>query len=283
MDIASEVVELLTTRDVPRAGELAQKLHNLNEDRRNVELAIVKAMEAQLAADASLADAALLVLDGEGWHRGVLGIAASRIVDKMHRPALVIGHDGDKETGEAHGSGRSIAAFHLLDALTDSADLFTKFGGHAHAVGFSLPSANVPELRRRLTRYAELHLTEEDRVPELRCAAVLPLDLITPALMAWLEKMEPLGMDNPEPLFVGRDLLLVAAPRVMKERHIKLRLAQNPNSGGINAVGWNMAATVAELGLAAGSHIDCVFRLRENEHPDFGGTELELVDVRPST
>jgi single-stranded-DNA-specific exonuclease len=98
-------------------------------------------------------------------------------------------------------------------------------------------------------------------------------------------------MGNPEPLFVGRDLLLVAAPRVMKERHIRLMLEPtsqsrdvgHPHRGGWKAVGWNMAATVAELGLAAGSRIDCVFRLRENEHPDFGGTELELVDLRPST
>jgi single-stranded-DNA-specific exonuclease len=278
MDIAGDVVELLTTRDVVRAEELAQKLHKLNDERRDVEFKIVAAMEAQLAADPSLVDAPCLVLDGEGWHRGVLGIAASRIVDKTHRPALVIGH----EDGQAHGSGRSVAAFHLLDGLTACADLFTKFGGHAHAVGFSLPSENVPELCRRLTEYAEENFRVEDRVPELRCAAEMPLDLITPALVGWLSKMEPLGMGNPEPLFMARDLVLVAGPRVMKERHVRLRLAQHERAAGWNALGWNMAAFVSELGLAAGSRVDAVFRLRENEHPDFGGTELELVDLRPN-
>jgi single-stranded-DNA-specific exonuclease len=278
MDIAGDVVELLTTRDAALATELAQKLHKLNDERRDVELNIVQAMEAQLAADASLGDAALLVLDGEGWHRGVLGIAASRIVDKWHRPALVMGH----EDGQAHGSGRSIPAFHLLDALTACGDLLTRFGGHAHAVGFSLPSENVAELRHRLTAYAAEHLSEEDLLPELRCAAEMPLELIDASMMAWLAKMEPLGMGNPEPLFVGRELRVVAAPRVMKERHVRLRVATTEKSTAWNAVGWNMAALVQELGVAAGSRVDLVFRLRVNEHPDFGGIELEIVDLRVS-
>lgn len=279
MDIANDVVELLTTRETARAEELAQKLHKLNDERRDVEQKIVAAMDAQLAAGPAMADAACLVLDGEDWHRGVLGIAASRIVDKWHRPALVIG----RENGEAHGSGRSVANFHLLDALTICAELFTRFGGHAHAVGFSLPSENVAELRTRLNAYAAQHLREEDRVPELRCAATLSLELITPALLSWLRKMEPLGMGNPEPFFVGRDLTLVAAPRIMKERHVRLRLAQHDRAVGWNAVGWNMAAAVLDLGLAVGSKLDVVFRLRENEHPEFGGIELEICDLRVAT
>ena len=281
MDIASDVVELLTTRDVSRAEELSQKLHQLNDDRRGVEQQIVAAMEAMLAGDASLADAACLVLDGEGWHRGVLGIAASRVVDRMHRPALVIGHEPAEHSGEAHGSGRSIAKFHLLDAITTCADLFTRFGGHAHAVGFSLPTANIPALRERLMIYAAEHLSAEDRIPELRCAAELPLDAITPALFAWLAKLEPLGMGNPEPLFIARDIHVTSAPRKMKERHIRLRLSQNGRGLGWNAVGWNMAELVDALAVEQGSRLDIAFRVRENAHPEFGGLELELADIRP--
>jgi single-stranded-DNA-specific exonuclease len=277
MDIADDVVDLLTTRDPAHAEELAQKLHRLNQDRREVEARIVAAMEAQLA-DGSLADAPCIVLDGEGWHRGVLGIAASRIVDRTHRPVLVMGH----EDGTAHGSGRSIANFHLLDAITTCADLFTRFGGHAHAVGFSLPSANVPELRARLTAYAEQHLSAQDRIPELRCAAETTLDQINPALMQWIARMEPLGMGNPGPMFVARNLLLNAAPRVLKEKHIRLRVAVHGRAPAWNALGWHMASLADELQLAAGSRVDVVFRLRENEHPDFGGTELEMADMRTS-
>jgi single-stranded-DNA-specific exonuclease len=280
MDIASDVVELLTTRDLVRADVLAQKLHQLNDDRRGVEQQIVATMEATLAADTSLADAACLVLDGEGWHRGVLGIAASRVVDRMHRPALVIGHEaGD---AEAHGSGRSIANFHLLDAISTCADLFTRFGGHAHAVGFSLPTQNIPALRDRLMRYAAEHLSAEDRIPELRCAAELPLDEITPALFAWLAKMEPLGMGNPGALFVAHNLEVASPPRRMKERHIRLRLSQNRRGAGFNAVGWHMAELLDALSIEQGSQVDIAFRIRENEHPEFGGLELELLDLRRS-
>ena len=197
-------------------------------------------------------------------------------MDRTYRPALVMGH----EDGQAHGSGRSIANFHLLDAITSCADLFTRFGGHAHAVGFSLPSANVPELRERMTAYAEQHLAAEDRVPELRCAAEMTLDLVSPEMFTWLRAMEPLGMGNPEPLFVAHNLIVASPPQIMKDKHLRLQLSQDGRAHR-KAVGWNMAPLASALALTNGSRIDAVFRLRENEHPDFGGIELELADLRP--
>jgi single-stranded-DNA-specific exonuclease len=278
MEIASDVVELLTTRDTAQANLLAEKLDRLNGDRRLAEREVLDQADEQMLADVTLRDAACLVIAGDGWHRGVLGIVASRLVDRWHRPALVMA----TENGETHGSGRSVRSFHLLDAITACGDVFTRFGGHAHAVGFSLPSANVAELRERLSQYAATRLTKEDRVAELECAAELPLDRITPALMRWVEKLEPLGMENPEPLFIARDIRLMSEPRTMKERHVRLSLAQGENNGGWKAVGWNMAAAVEAMNLAVGDKLDIVYRLRENEHPEFGGLELELLDLRPS-
>ncbi len=136
MEIASDVVELLTTRDLAQAEALAEKLDRLNGDRRLAEQKVLAEADARMATDAALRNAACLVVDGDGWHRGVLGIVASRLVDRWHRPVLVMAI----ENGEAHGSGRSIRSFHLLDAITTCGDVFTRFGGHAHAVGFSLPS-----------------------------------------------------------------------------------------------------------------------------------------------
>ncbi len=153
MDIASDVVDLFTTRDAAHARLLAEKLHRLNTERRNTEQIALNEIERQLREDSAHADARCLVLDGEGWHRGVIGILASRVVDRTGKPALVLTH----EDGEAYGSGRSIAGFHLLDAISTCGDLFTRFGGHAHAVGFSLPSARVPELRERMESYAAEH------------------------------------------------------------------------------------------------------------------------------
>jgi single-stranded-DNA-specific exonuclease len=278
MEIASDVVELLTTRDATLAEALAEKLDRLNGDRKLAEQKVLAEADARMAADATLHDAACLVVDGQGWHRGVLGIVASRLVDRWHRPVLVMA----TENGEAHGSGRSIRSFHLLDALTSCGDVFTRFGGHAHAVGFSLPAARVEELRQRLTHYAAARLTDDDRLPELECAAELPLDRINPELMKWLDRLEPLGMENPEPLFIARGVRVCTEPRAMKERHVRLRLAQGDAPGGWKAVGWNLAMTAESLGLAAGQRLDIVYRLRENDHPEFGGLELELADLRLS-
>jgi len=240
-------------------------------------------IEKRLAGDAELASDRLLVIDGEGWHRGVIGILASRVVERTAKPAIVV----SVEDGVAHGSGRSVDGFHLLNAIESCADLFTRFGGHAFAIGFALPADALPELKRRMRLYADEYLAA--RVPErlLHIDAELPLDRITPVLAGWLRKLEPLGHGNPEPLFVARRARLVAAPRIMKERHLRLELAQesatspigSSSSGVIRAVGWGLAARATELALKAGSLIDLVYRIRENDHPEFGGLEVEIAGI----
>ena len=150
MDVARDVIELFSVKDPVRAREIAGKLDQLNGDRQEEERRILQSITARFEEQPALRDAFCIVIDGEGWHRGVIGITATRVVERYGRPALVISRNGE----EAHGSGRSIRAFHLLNALESCAGLFTRFGGHAHAVGFSLPAANLPELRARLDDYA---------------------------------------------------------------------------------------------------------------------------------
>ncbi|GGG91157.1 single-stranded-DNA-specific exonuclease RecJ [Silvibacterium dinghuense] len=276
MDVASDVVELFTTRDPVQAQTLAAKLEQLNLDRRETEAAILAEILERVALP-EFAESRCVVMDGEGWHRGVIGILASRIVDQTGKPALVLAH----EDGEAYGSGRSVAGFHLLEAIESCHELFTRFGGHAHAVGFSLPSERVPELRARLAAYAANAITGEMTGPPLACQAELPLDRVTPATFAWLRRLEPMGMGNEEPVFVARDVRLAAPPRLMKERHVALQLAQGGNGKGIRALGWNWAARVTAMGLTVGSRVDVAYRMRENEHPEFGGLELEIADLQP--
>ncbi len=271
MDVASDVVELFTTRNPQRAAELAQKLDELNSDRRATEAAALQQVMEQAAA---AGDARCFVLDGEDWHRGVICILASRVVDATGRPALVLAH----ENGEAYGSGRSVEGFHLLDALESCAALFTRFGGHAHAAGFSLPSERVPELRARMAAYALQHVREEDLLQPVHCDAELRLDHVTPAIERSLRALAPFGMDNPEPSFVAYDVEVAAPFRTIKERHAKLLLAQG--EARYSALAWNWAERLLALGIAQGDHVDVVFRLRENEHPEWGGLELELVDLR---
>jgi single-stranded-DNA-specific exonuclease len=228
MDVASDVIELFTTRDPARAAELAAKLERLNRERRDTEASALAVIETRLASDEELAADRLLVVDGDGWHRGVIGILASRVVERTAKPAIVV----CIEDGVAHGSGRSVDGFQLLNAIESCADLFTRFGGHAFAIGFALPADALPELKRRLRLYANEHLAAREPERLLRIHAELPLDRITPVLAGWLRKLEPLGHGNPEPIFVARKARLLAAPRIMKERHIRLELAPSAPSAG---------------------------------------------------
>jgi single-stranded-DNA-specific exonuclease len=212
----------------------------------------------------------------------------------------VVSRDGD----QAHGSGRSIRAFHLLNALESRPSLFTRFGGHAHAVGFSMPAANLPELCTHLDAYARARLTLADFEPVLDLDAELPFDQITHDLFQALRRLEPFGMGNPEPVFAARNLRVMAMPRVIKEKHVKLKLSsQNEDLGGAgvlprvhaqssdrgwrksiihDALGWRMAERIQQAELLPGDALDIAFTLDHNDHPEFGGLELSLRDFGSS-
>jgi single-stranded-DNA-specific exonuclease len=297
MDVANDVVEMFLTRDATEATTLAAKLHRLNDERRASEAEALRAIEAQIAELAASESGlpACLVLDdaaqpdqattGKAWHRGVIGILASRIVDRTGRPALVLTH----EDGQAYGSGRSVKGFPLLDALTAVQDesgssLLTRFGGHAHAVGFSLPSDRVAELRERMLRYAGSHSASAtaDDLPE--CDTELRLAEITPDFLAALEQLGPFGMGNSEPIFLSRGVRLAVALKIVKERHLRLSV-EDPNNGRrFSGMAWSRQTDWAALATAQrwgqGDSLDLAYHLRRNWHPEFGGWELEVVSLR---
>lgn len=308
MDVASDVVELFLTRDATLARTLAQKLDGLNQSRRDTEALALAAIEQHLAG-VSGQDGAFpadcLVLDHPDWHRGVLGILASRVVERTHRPALVLTH----ADGDAHGSGRSIPGFHLLDALvaadaespSQADSLFHRFGGHAHAVGFSLPSHRLPELRARLSAHAQRHLTAELLTRIIPYDAELSPEELDPALYDWTARLAPFGHGNPEPVFLLRRARLISPPRVIKDRHICLELAAGTTPSGshsapptIPALGWSRDTSplpwtvrCATLGLTTGSTVDLLVRIRRNTgayaNPHLGGLELELEDLHTAS
>ena len=220
MDVARDVIELFSVKDADRARLLAGKLDRLNAERQEEERRILRAVEDRISGDPALCEAYCIVVDGEGWHRGVIGIAATRVVERFHRPAMVISRDGE----EAFGSGRSIRPFHLLEAVEASHNLFTRYGGHSHACGFSMPAANVPQLRAELDAFARTRLTAADFDPVLEVEAELDLDEITPALYRVLRLLEPYGAGNHEPSFTARNVRLFAPPKILKDKHIKLKL-----------------------------------------------------------
>ncbi len=220
MDIARDVIDLFSAKDDAQARLLAGKLDRLNAERQEEERRILRAVEDRISGDPALCEAYCIVVDGEGWHRGVIGIAATRVVERYHRPAIVIAREGE----EAFGSGRSIRPFHLLEAVESSHNLFTRFGGHSHACGFAMPSANVPQLRAELDAFARTRLTPADFDPVLDVEAELDLDEITPGLFQVLRLLEPYGTGNHEPAFSARGVRLIAPPKILKDKHIKLKL-----------------------------------------------------------
>jgi single-stranded-DNA-specific exonuclease len=282
MDIARDVVELFTVKDAVRAREIAGRLDQLNGERQEEERHILQELEERFEKEPALREAFCIVVDGDGWHRGVIGITATRVVERYGRPALVISRDGE----EAHGSGRSIRAFHLLNALESCANLFDRYGGHAHAVGFALPASRVEELRRRLDSHARTCLNLSDFEPAVELDDEILLDQVTPALLSELRQLEPFGMGNPEPVFAARSVRLLQPPRIMKEKHVKLKLGASGREGRTgwhrsvtyDATGWRMAEQAQKAQLLPGDVLDIAFTVGFNNHPEYGGLELTLCD-----
>jgi single-stranded-DNA-specific exonuclease len=290
MDIAGDVVALFLTRNADNAKQLAEKLHRLNDERRATEAEALRAIEAQIETTLTDHDSpAVFVLDDQGeargWHRGIIGILASRVVDRTARPALVLTH----EDGQAYGSGRSVKGFHLLEALTAvhserPEPLFARFGGHAHAVGFTLPSAYVGELRQRLLRFALAHQADVSLTEELACDVEVRLGELTPNFITSLQQLGPFGNGNPEPLLVTRDVRLTTPLKVVKERHLRLAVEDPHDGASFGGMLWSRrtdwAAESKIIGWGQGDHLDLAYRLHRNWHPDFGGWELEVVAIR---
>ena len=249
MDAARDVVDLFNEKDVGRARQIAGRLDQLNAERQEEERRIMDGIERRLEEEPALREAYCVVLDGEGWHRGVIGITASRVVERHGRPTLVISREGD----EAYGSGRSIPAFHLLHAIESCPELFSRYGGHAHAVGFALPSANVQKLREHLNGYARARLTPADFEPQLEFDRELPLGDVTPELHQALVLLEPFGMENREPVFAARAVRLMAPPQAVKDKHVRLRVspASVVMAGVVTAGVENAGVGIASVGTAS--------------------------------
>jgi single-stranded-DNA-specific exonuclease len=303
MDVARDVVELFSVKEIERAREIAGRLDKLNSERQEEERLIMENIERRLDEQPALREAYCVVIDGDGWHRGVIGITATRVVERYGRPTLIISREAD----EAHGSGRSIPAFHLLNAIESCPELFSRYGGHAHAVGFALPCANVEKLREHLDAYARARLSPADFEPQLEFDRELPLDEVTPELQRAFCLLEPFGMENPEPVFIAKAVRLMTPPQAVKEKHARLRVApasangatgtstrqpaQKPASAQstwrsnitFKAMAWGLRESCDRLQLLAGDRLDIAYTLGLNDHPEFGGLELSLRDITRSS
>jgi single-stranded-DNA-specific exonuclease len=252
---------------------LARNLCDENVRRQSEEAAIVSEARRVVESDPDIGGHNLLVVAGDGWHRGVIGIAASKLVDAYNKPALVL----SIADGIAHGSGRSIPQFDLLAALESVHDVFLKFGGHKQAAGVTLEAARIPELRRRLTAWANARLEPSDLVPRLKIDAPLGLSEISGDVVSGLQRLGPFGAANPKPVFRASPVDLVTPPKRLKERHLSLLFKQGGRS--FRAIAWRAVERESYLNAHRGG-LELAYSLDQGEFQGERTMELTVADVR---
>ena len=222
-DIAARLLLAADEAMVDEARELAALLDAENLRRQQEEAEIVAQARKMVETDLEIGSRTVLVVAGPGWHRGVIGIVASKLVDAFHRPAIVLSIDGDV----AHGSCRSIPSFDLLGGLESCADVLTTFGGHKQAAGLTVEAARIREFRARINAHADDRLGPDDLRPRLWLDGPLPFRAITPQVASELATLAPFGAGNPSPLFSASRVEIVDGPRRVKERHLKMAFKQD--------------------------------------------------------
>ena len=272
-DIAAR---LLLADDEALAAEvrqLALQLDDENVKRQEEEAEILAAAKKIVQTDPDVGARSILVVAGDGWHRGVIGIVASKLMDTFHRPAIVLSVEGDI----AHGSCRSFSRFDMLGALERCAHLLTRFGGHKQAAGLTLDASRIKALRLAVNDVADETLGPDDLMPRLRIDGSLAFREITGGVAAGIMSLAPFGAGNPRPVFAARGVEIIDGPRKLKERHLKMSLKQEGRI--FRAVAWRAAERHDYL-TEHKAALDVAFSLEQNHYNGNTYVELTLADLK---
>jgi single-stranded-DNA-specific exonuclease len=272
---AERAVELLLASDAASARRLALELDELNRKRKEIEAAVLREARAAARECADPAEHPVLVLAGQGWHQGVVGIVAARLTEEFGRPAIVIGLDGSS----GRGSARTVGRFSVLEAIAGAAPHLERFGGHEQAAGLEIKSENVPLARAAIAERARAMLDgagHPESVLEIDCE--LPFERVTRAQMKELERLSPFGAHNDAPVFLSRAVHLAEPPRAVGSERSHLLLQLRKGSHVLKALAFRAGARLEELAL--GRPIDAVFTPRWNTFRGETSLELELLDFR---
>jgi single-stranded-DNA-specific exonuclease len=275
-DIAARLLLASDEGAWDEARALAEQLNVENTKRQDEEASIVAEARKLVETDPDVGAHNVLVVAGEGWHRGVIGIVASKLVDHFHKPAIVLSIDGD----EIHGSCRSIPAFDMLGALEGCADLLGRYGGHRQAAGLSLERGRLADFRARVTGLANLRLEPDDLVPRLRLDAPLPLPALIGEVVAGVEAMAPFGLANPRPVFEARDVEVVSGPHVLKDRHLSLHVKQGGRV--FRAMAWRSAERAAFI-TEHRQALALAYSIDRNTWRGESTVELHVADLQAGT
>jgi single-stranded-DNA-specific exonuclease len=271
LSTAEKSLQLLLTQNESEATELAELLDKHNRERQNVEKQIFGAVEEKIAKEFDPSRDAAIVVWARGWHAGVLGIVASRIAHKYHRPAIVIGFD---ENGLGKGSGRSIEGFHLVEALTACREKLQKYGGHEMAAGLTIEEPNADLFAGQFRAVARKLLSDDNLQPRLRLDHEITFGELNHDFLGWHEMLQPFGNGNAQPLFFARGIEQVAA-RVVGDNHLALVLRQQSHQRRAIFFG-------AALNPLPPQPWDIAFRIRPNEYEGETRLEIRVEAVRES-
>ena len=272
MDVARHVIELLEAEDESEARRLAALLDSRNRERQQVQQKIT---ELAILETKDIDKQNFVVVSGKDWHRGVIGLAASKIAERLYRPTIVL----SAENGFAHGSGRTVGDFHLLQALESCSDLFEQFGGHAAAAGMKIKVENIEALRERLNQHADAIFTDEKLTPVLNIDAQVSTQTMNLALVDSLAAFEPFGAGNPKPVFVTGGLTLRDEPFVMKDKHLKLKLWDGERRL-FEAVWWDGIERSKGRTPQAGQSIEIAYTPEANVWQGNRSLQLIVEDIR---
>ncbi len=272
-DIAARLLLAADEAMSAEAKDLAEQLNAENLRRQEEEAAIVAAARKVVETDLEVGSRTVIVVAGDGWHRGVIGIVASKLVDAFHRPAIVISIDGDV----AHGSCRSIPSFNMLGALESCGEVMTRFGGHKQAAGLTMDARRIRELRAGVNAYADGCLTPDDLRPRLWIDGALSFRGISSQVASELTALAPYGAGNPTPVFRASRVEIVDGPRRLKERHLKMAFRQDGRV--MRGIAWRASereSFVAEHKSA----IDLAFSLEQDVWNGERYLQLSIADFR---
>jgi len=272
-DIAARLLLASDESMADEARALAQQLDGENVRRQQEEAEIVLQARKVVETDPAVGAQTVLVVAGEGWHRGVIGIVASKLVDAFHKPAIVLSIDGER----AHGSCRSIPAFNMLAALESCGDLFMTFGGHKQAAGLTIAPDRIRELRRRVNEHADRMLQPDDLRPRLRIDSAVTFRALTGQVAAEIASLAPFGAGNPCPIFRASRVEVVDGPRLVKERHLKMSFRQDGRI--MRGIAWRASEREGFV-TEHRSALDVAFSVEQDSWNGEQYVQLSVADFR---
>lgn len=270
---ARQAIRLLSTRDERVAAEIARMLDSENKRRKEIDERTLREALEQIEETVDLDNAWAIVLAAEGWHPGVIGIVASRLVERFNLPTVMISIDND----EGKGSARSIPGFHLCEALKECEHLLNRYGGHKYAAGVSIQAHNIPAFRKKFTEVSQRLLTEEDIIPKLNIDLEIELSDIDDAFMEAIEAFSPFGPQNMRPVFLTRNCEVFGQPYTVGNNHLKMRVRKGEAVFDVIGFGFgDMARVISSKGCL----VDLAYVVEYNTYNDITRKQIRLKDIR---